>query len=125
MPLLDESVMEEEIDRSTSAPPASSLWDEAVEHTRLRSPASFEQWFSSVQLDAFDGSSLRLGDVARVNLDAENFVRNVMYNGRSATATYSVLSARWADVDGGYRVVSTHELRHAELGVDTLYRAVE
>ena len=60
MPLLDESVMEEEIDRSTSAPPASSLWDEAVEHTRLRSPASFEQWFSSVQLDAFDGSSLRL-----------------------------------------------------------------
>ncbi len=33
-----------------------------------------------------DGSRLHLGDVARVNLDAENFVRDVKFNGRQATA---------------------------------------
>ncbi|MEO8308440.1 MAG: efflux RND transporter permease subunit [Pseudomonadota bacterium] len=33
-----------------------------------------------------DGSSLRLRDVARVDLDAENFVRSVTYNGQPATA---------------------------------------
>src|SRR6478735_7146991 len=35
-------------------------WHQAVEHTRRRSPASFEQWFSSVQLDALDDRVVRL-----------------------------------------------------------------
>ncbi len=35
-------------------------WQEAVEHTRKRSPASFEQWFSSVQLDGLDDTTVRL-----------------------------------------------------------------
>src|SRR6186713_1854026 len=36
------------------------FWSEALEHTRSRSPATFEQWFSSVQFDGFDGGVLRL-----------------------------------------------------------------
>lgn len=36
------------------------FWSEALEHTRSRSPATFEQWFSSVQFDGFDGEVLRL-----------------------------------------------------------------
>jgi chromosomal replication initiator protein len=35
-------------------------WHQAVEHTRRRSPASFEQWFSSVQLDALEERVVRL-----------------------------------------------------------------
>ena len=37
-----------------------SSWQEAVEHTRSRSPASFEQWFSSVQFDQLDDGILQL-----------------------------------------------------------------
>jgi len=37
-----------------------ALWAQAVDHTRKRSPASFEQWFSSVQFQAFDGVRLEL-----------------------------------------------------------------
>lgn len=58
--LLDESVMEQNVDGSEGAPSSLLLWERAVEHTRLRSPASFEQWFSSVQLDGFDGRCVRL-----------------------------------------------------------------
>ncbi len=36
------------------------IWWQAVEHTRSRSPASFEQWFSSVQFDGLEGGMLRL-----------------------------------------------------------------
>lgn len=39
---------------------AEHLWSEAVEETRKRSPASFEQWFSSVQFDALDRGELSL-----------------------------------------------------------------
>jgi chromosomal replication initiator protein len=39
---------------------AHDLWSEALEHTRSRSPATFEQWFSSIQFDGFDGEVLRL-----------------------------------------------------------------
>jgi chromosomal replication initiator protein len=35
-------------------------WYQAVEHTRRRSPASFEQWFSSVQLDSLEERVVRL-----------------------------------------------------------------
>ncbi|MDX2052875.1 MAG: chromosomal replication initiator protein DnaA [Polyangiaceae bacterium] len=37
-----------------------AMWAQAVDHTRKRSPASFEQWFSSVQFQAFDGERLEL-----------------------------------------------------------------
>ncbi len=39
---------------------ALDFWTEALEHTRSRSPATFEQWFSSIQFDGFDGQVLRL-----------------------------------------------------------------
>jgi chromosomal replication initiator protein len=37
-----------------------STWHRAVEHTRGRSPASFERWFSSVQFDGLDENVLCL-----------------------------------------------------------------
>ncbi|MEB2312634.1 MAG: chromosomal replication initiator protein DnaA [Sorangiineae bacterium] len=48
--------------QTTPTPPAAanSAWEHAVERTRRRSPASFEQWFSSVQFDGLEGASLRL-----------------------------------------------------------------
>ncbi|MET0292469.1 MAG: efflux RND transporter permease subunit [Steroidobacteraceae bacterium] len=51
--------------------------------TRLTTPEEFR---SILLRSNADGSRLRLGDVARVTLDAEDFVRNVTYNGRPATA---------------------------------------
>lgn len=35
-------------------------WNCAIAHTRSRSPSTFEQWFSGVQLDGFDSGELRL-----------------------------------------------------------------
>ncbi|HEX9619070.1 MAG TPA: chromosomal replication initiator protein DnaA [Polyangiaceae bacterium] len=43
-----------------SANQAKDVWNRAVEQTRRRSPASFEQWFSGVQLEAFDDGRLAL-----------------------------------------------------------------
>ncbi len=40
--------------------PVLESWYQAVEHTRRRSPASFEQWFSSVQLDSLEDRVVRL-----------------------------------------------------------------
>jgi len=51
--------------------------------TRLSTPEEFRNILLRVNAD---GSRLRLGDVARVNLDAENYVRDVMYNDQQATA---------------------------------------
>lgn len=45
------------------------FWSQAISHTRSRSPATFEQWFSSIQYDGLDGDVLRL--VAR-----DEFVRD-------------------------------------------------
>jgi chromosomal replication initiator protein len=36
------------------------IWQEAMERTKSRSPASFEQWFSSVQFDGLESSVLTL-----------------------------------------------------------------
>jgi len=44
-------------------------WSQALDHTRRRSPATFEQWFSSVEFLGFSESTLRL--VAR-----DEFVRD-------------------------------------------------
>ncbi len=56
-----------EIPTAGSTVSASSLsehaersWKEAVDETRRRSPASFEQWFSSVQFDGLDDGVLSL-----------------------------------------------------------------
>ena len=40
--------------------PGERLWTSALEQTRGRSPASFEQWFSSVQYDGFETGLLSL-----------------------------------------------------------------
>jgi len=40
--------------------PAHDFWHKAVELTRLRSPASFEQWFSSIQFESLSGGVLTL-----------------------------------------------------------------
>jgi chromosomal replication initiator protein len=37
-----------------------TIWQRAVEYTRLRSPSTFDQWFTSVQFDGLDGRILRL-----------------------------------------------------------------
>ena len=36
------------------------IWNEAIDRTRSRAPASFQQWFSSVQLDGMERGVLRL-----------------------------------------------------------------
>jgi multidrug efflux pump len=51
--------------------------------TRLSTPEEFRDILLRVNPD---GSRLRLGDVARVSLDAENYTRDVMYNDQPATA---------------------------------------
>jgi chromosomal replication initiator protein len=40
--------------------PGERLWTAALEQTRNRSPASFEQWFSSIQYDGFETGLLSL-----------------------------------------------------------------
>ena len=50
---------------------------------RLTTPEEFRDILLRVNTD---GSRLRIRDVARVSLDAENFVRDVKYNGQPATA---------------------------------------
>ena len=45
---------------ATSSTPGERLWTDALEQTRGRSPASFEQWFSSVQYDGFETGLLSL-----------------------------------------------------------------
>ena len=47
------------VEASLSAP-GERLWTDALEQTRGRSPASFEQWFSSVQYDGFETGLLSL-----------------------------------------------------------------
>ena len=46
--------------QAISIPPGEHLWTAALEQTRSRSPASFEQWFSSVQYDGFETGLLCL-----------------------------------------------------------------
>jgi chromosomal replication initiator protein len=41
-------------------PPSEQPWKDAVDETRRRSPASFEQWFSSVQFEGLDQGVLSL-----------------------------------------------------------------
>jgi chromosomal replication initiator protein len=37
-----------------------NIWQQAVEHTRSRSPATFEQWFSGIQFDGLEEGVLEL-----------------------------------------------------------------
>src|ERR1041384_3707951 len=45
---------------TTPAPVGESLFSQALEHTRGRSPASFEQWFTSIQFEGFEHGVLGL-----------------------------------------------------------------
>ncbi len=65
------------------AAPGQTLNATIIGPTRLSSPEEFRDILLRVNPD---GSRLRLADVARVTLDAENFVRDVKFNGRQATA---------------------------------------
>lgn len=42
------------------SPAAQDPWTDALQHTRSRSPATFEQWFSSVQFDGVEERTVRL-----------------------------------------------------------------
>ena len=57
------------LNRMDSSSQAFHIWREALEHTRSLSPASFEQWFASVQFDGFHDGTVAL--VAR-----DEFVRD-------------------------------------------------
>jgi chromosomal replication initiator protein len=72
------------------------LWNEALEHTRGRSPASFEQWFSSVQFDGLDQGALSL--TAR-----DEFVRDWV-KAHFLPDILSQLNRLGAEVEGGIRV---------------------
>jgi multidrug efflux pump len=65
------------------AEPGQALTATVIGPTRLSQPEEFRNILLRVDQD---GSSLRLGDVARVSLEAEDFIRNVTYNGQPATA---------------------------------------
>ncbi len=65
------------------AEPGQALTATVIGPTRLSQPDEFRDILLRVNPD---GSRLRLGDVARVTLEAENFVRDVTYNGQPATA---------------------------------------
>ena len=65
------------------AVPGQTLNATVIGPTRLTTPAEFGSILLRVSRD---GSRLLLRDVARVNLDAESFVRSVKYNGQPATA---------------------------------------
>ncbi len=65
------------------AVPGQTLNATIIGPTRLATPAEFGAILLRVN---GDGSQLQLGDVARVTLDAENFVRSVRYNGQPAAA---------------------------------------
>ncbi len=65
------------------AAPGQELNATIIGPTRLATPEEFRDILLRVNPD---GSRLRLGDVARVNLDAENYFRDVMYNDQQATA---------------------------------------
>jgi chromosomal replication initiator protein len=57
------------LDSMDGSSQAFHIWREALEHTRSLSPASFEQWFASVQFDGFNEGVVEL--VAR-----DEFVRD-------------------------------------------------
>ncbi|MEP7247879.1 MAG: efflux RND transporter permease subunit, partial [Gammaproteobacteria bacterium] len=65
------------------AVPGQSLNATIIGPTRLSSPTEFGAILLRVNAD---GSQVRVRDVGRVTLDAENYVRDVRYNGQPATA---------------------------------------
>jgi chromosomal replication initiator protein len=56
---IETPIIHHTVEASPSAP-GERLWTDALEQTRGRSPASFEQWFSSVQYDGFETGLLSL-----------------------------------------------------------------
>src|SRR6188768_4360693 len=49
-----------DLETTSASRPGESLFSQALEHTRGRSPASFEQWFTSIQFDGFEHGVLGL-----------------------------------------------------------------
>jgi len=49
-----------DFETTPTSPAGESLFSQALEHTRGRSPASFEQWFTSIQFEGFEHGVLGL-----------------------------------------------------------------
>lgn len=73
------------------------IWQQAVDRTRSRSPASFEQWFSSVQFDRLTGQTLELAARDEFVRDwvAEHFVPHLLECVEAAFAPGSSVQVRW------------------------------
>jgi len=67
----------------TPAPASQRLSATITESTLLRTPAEFERILLKVNPD---GSQVRLSDVARIGLGAENYNTDTKYNGQAAAA---------------------------------------
>jgi multidrug efflux pump len=74
----------------TPAPSSQRLTDSISESTLLRTPAEFGQVLLKVNPD---GSQVRLSDVARIELGAENFNIDDKYNGQAAAGIAVQLAA--------------------------------
>src|SRR5688572_15105663 len=80
------------------SPTHTAAFKEAVEHTRRRSPASFDQWFAGVQFEGFDGSVLSLAARDEFVRDwvREHFVPDLIeVLGRLLGAPASAVEVRW------------------------------
>ena len=80
------------------SPTHAAAFKEAVEHTRRRSPASFDQWFAGVQFEGFDGNVLSLAARDEFVRDwvREHFVPDLIEAlCRLVEAPSSALEVRW------------------------------
>src|SRR4051812_44118901 len=85
---------------SSSSWSTKDLWDQAVAHTRTRSPASFDQWFAGIQFDDLtDGVlSLRARDEFVLEWVRDHFVPTLTSTIRDLTG-WSVQVAWSIDPD--------------------------
>jgi len=77
---------------------AGDLWQKAVEYVRSRSPATFEQWFSSVQFDGLEAGVLTLtarDEFVRDWVKAHFLPELVTQLGRSLGAAVDALKVEW------------------------------
>ena len=89
-------VQEASLEEDRGSGPADSAWMDALAFTRERSPATFDQWFSSVQFDSLvDGVlSLRARDVFVRQWVDDYFLPTLMERLRTLTALS--IEVRWS-----------------------------
>jgi chromosomal replication initiator protein len=84
--------------RSLSPSPGHlAAFKEAVEHTRRRSPASFDQWFAGIQFESFDGNVLELAARDEFVRDwvREHFVPDLIEVLGRLLSSDAALEVRW------------------------------